>query len=334
MKTVDKTGLEAGIAARLRGVGLAAAVGLLLSGTALAAEHDRWTHEKEFVPNPSCTIGDAWDPDVDRPSHTALRQLAPSHNMLRIGVATTNRSIASPFGSILVGPAIDISCRLAVKLRLPIEFHTYPPGNNLAGFRNHEFEIGYAFDTTQPPFPSDVAVANPYIGVENTYFVLVDSPFESVSDVDRPGVIIGVAGGTAPDAYLTKHLQFATLVDSYPDPATALKALKAGQVTAAAAGRPAGASNPDPAYRALPDDIFVAFLGPYVAVNNEAAVCYLSDYIEGSKKSGLIQQAITRASAPPFNPLVGDVIPGPMATCEHGDDENDTGDRERRKGGR
>ena len=328
MKTMDKTRLEA----RLRGFGLAAAVSLLLSGTALAAEHDRWNHEKEFVPNPSCTIGDAWDPDVDRPSHTALRQLAPSHNMLRIGVATTNRSIASPFGSILVGPAIDISCRLAVKLRLPIEFHTYIQGTYVAGFRNHEYDIGYAFDPTLAP--SDVAVANPYIGVENTYFVLVDSPFESVSDVDRPGVIIGVAGGTAPDAYLTKHLQFATLVDSYPDPATALKALKAGQVTAAAAGRPAGASNPDPAYRALPDDIFVAFLAPFVAVNNEAAVCYLSDYIEGSKKSGLIQQAITRASAPPFNPLVGDVIPGPMATCEHGDDENDTGDRERRKGGR
>ena len=90
MKTMDKTRLEAGIEARLRGFGLAAAVSLLLSGTALAAEHDRWTHEKEFVPNPSCTIGDAWDPDVDRPSHTALRQLAPSHNMLRIGVTTTN----------------------------------------------------------------------------------------------------------------------------------------------------------------------------------------------------------------------------------------------------
>jgi polar amino acid transport system substrate-binding protein len=251
--------------------------------------------------------------------------------MLRIGVVTTNRSIASPFGSILVGPAIDISCRLAVKLRLPIEFHTYIPSNGLVGFRNHEYEIGFAADPTLAA--SDTAVANPYIGVENTYFVLVDSPFESVSDVDRPGVIIGVAGGSSPDTYLTKHLQFATLVDSYPDPATALKALKAGQVTAAAAGRPAGASNPDPAYRALPDDIFVAYLGPFVAVNNEAAVCYLSDYIEGAKKSGLIQQAITRASALPFKPLVGDVIPGPMATCEHGDDETDTGDRERRKGG-
>jgi ABC-type amino acid transport substrate-binding protein len=219
-----------------------------------------------------------------------------------------------------------------VKLRLPIEFHAYIQGNYLAGFRNHEYEIGYAFDPTLAP--SDVAVANPYIGVENTYWVLVDSPFESVSDVDRPGVIIGVAAGSSPDSYLTKHLQFATLVDSYPDAATALKALKAGQVTAAAVGRPAGISNPDPAYRALPDDIFLALLGPFVAVNNEAAACYLSDYIEESKKSGLIQQAITRASAPPFQPLVGDMIPGPMATCEGGDEETHAGDRERGQGGR
>ena len=328
MKRVGKMGGERSAATRLQGFGLVAVVSLVLSGTALAAEHDRWTHEKEFVPNPFCTIGDAWDPDVDRPDHTTLRQLAPSRNMLRIGVVTQNPSITSRFGSILVGPAIDISCRLAAKLRLPIEFNT----NGLDGFRNHEFEIGFAFDPTLAP--SDVAVANPYIGVENTYFVLVDSPFESVSDVDQPGVIIGVAGGTSPGLYLTRHLQFATLVDSYPDPATALKALKAGQVTAVAAGRPAGASNPDPAYRALPDDIFLALLGQFVAVNNKAAVCYLSDYIEGSKKSGLIQQAVTRASTPPFAPLVGDVIPGPMATCEHSDDENDTGDHERRKGGR
>ena len=223
MKRVRKMGRERSAATRLQGFGLVAVVSLVLSGSAWAAEQGWRTHEKEFVPNPSCTIGDAWDPDVDRPSHTALRQLAPSHNILRIGAATPgNRSIAVPFGSILVGPAIDISCRLAVKLRLPIEFHT----NGLAGFRNHEYEIGFASGTILGP--SDVAVANPYIGVENTYFVLVDSPFESASDVDRPGVIIGVAGGTSPDVYLIRHLQFATLVDSYPDPATRAEGSQSG----------------------------------------------------------------------------------------------------------
>jgi hypothetical protein len=116
----------------------------------------------------------------------------------------------------------------------------------------------------------------------------------------------------------------------YVDVATALKALKAGQVAAVAGARGAGVTFPDPAYRVLPDDIFLALLGPFVAVNNEAGVCYLSDYIEASKKSGLIQQAITRASSPPFKPLVGDVIPGPMTTCEHGNEGSDSSDGESR----
>jgi polar amino acid transport system substrate-binding protein len=327
MKKVKKTGLESGAAAPLRGFGSVAVVSLLLSGSPLAAKHDRGAHEKEFVPSPSCTIADTWDPDVDRPSHAALRQLAPSGKMVRIGVVITNKAIAWPYGSILVGPAIDISCRLAVKLRLPIEFHTYNQGTYLLGFRTREYDIGFSFDPTLAP--SDVAVANPYIGVENTYWVPVDSPFQSVSDVDSPGVIIGVPGGSSPDSYLTRHLQFATLV-RYVDVGTALNALKAGQVAAVAGARGAGVTFPDPAYRVLPDDIFLALLGPFVAVNNEAGVCYLSDYIEASKKSGLIQQAITRITSPPFPFLPGFVIPGPMTTCEHGNEGNDNSDGERR----
>jgi polar amino acid transport system substrate-binding protein len=327
MKGMKSTGPEPGAAARLRGFGSVAVVSLLLSGSALAAEHDRGAHEKEFVPSPSCTIGDDWDPDVDRPSHAALRQLAPSGKMVRIGVVITNKAIAWPYGSILVGPAIDISCRLAVKLRLPIEFHAYIQGNYLAGFRTREYDIGFSFDPTLAP--SDVAVANPDIGVENTYWVPVDSPFQSVSDVDSPGVIIGVPGGSSPDSYLTRHLQFATLV-RYVDVGTALNALKAGQVAAVAGARGAGVTFPDPAYRVLPDDIFLALLGPFVAVNNEAGVCYLSDYIEASKKSGLIQQAITRITSPPFPFLPGFVIPGPMTTCEHGNEGSDNSDGESR----
>jgi hypothetical protein len=116
----------------------------------------------------------------------------------------------------------------------------------------------------------------------------------------------------------------------YVDVATALKALKAGQVAAVAGARGAGVTFPDPAYRVLPDDIFLALLGPFVAVNNEAGVCYLSDYIEASKKSGLIQQAITRITSPPFPFLPGFVIPGPMTTCEHGNAGRDNSDGESR----
>src|SRR5216684_6252534 len=78
-----------------------------------------------FVPHPWCTIGRTWDPDIDKPSCSAGKQLSPSGTKLRIGMPTQNKAYAIRVGSVVYGPGVDISCRLGAKLHLPIEFHTY-----------------------------------------------------------------------------------------------------------------------------------------------------------------------------------------------------------------
>ena len=271
--------------------------------------------EQLFVPNPMCTMPSAWDPEVGMPSSAGLSQLSPSGTSLRIGVTLTNPHSASLQNGVLVGPAIDISCRLATKLQLPIEFKSYSDlPSFLAAFRANAFEVGFSFDPLLAE--TDLAVANPYVGVPNTYVVLNDSIFMSVNDLDRTGVKIGVMIGNSPEVYLARHLKSATLLTFAPG--DALKALLAGQIDAVASGRPSlttfVTTGPGKGkYRVMPDNIFYAMLAPFMHLNHVDGVCYLRDYIEAAKTSGLIYQVLNRITPPVFPS--GSIVAPAMPTC-------------------
>ena len=278
--------------------------------------------EQVFVPNPMCTMPPAWDPQVGIPSSVALGQLSPSGTSLRIGVTLTNPHSASLQNGALVGPAIDISCRLAAKLQLPIEFKSYSDlPSFLAAFRANAFEVGFSFDPLLAE--TDLAVANPYVGVPNTYVVPNDSPFMSVDDLDQPGVKIGVMTGNSPAVYLARHLKHATLLTFAPG--GALTALLAGQIDAVASGRAAlttfVTTGPGKGKaRIMPDNIFYAMLAPFMYLNNADGVCYVRDYIEAAKTSGLIYQALNRITPPvlPSGSIVAPAMPTctPLAKCQ------------------
>jgi len=279
--------------------------------TTVARENHNRT---EFVPNPQCTIGDDWDPDVDDPSDAALMELAPS-GTLRLGVYYGNVAIAQldPATGLLHGTAIDVACRMATQLKLPLEFYGSPSiPEFLAAFRTGKWEIGFALDPNLGV--DDATVAHPYIGIENTYLVPIDSPFMSVDDVDQPGIQIAVAQGTSPDVYLTAHLQFATLVRTVDTPA-AFQLIRDGLVDAVAAGRAAEVMFVESMWqgqgRVLPDNFFVPELGPFMHLKNPDGVCYLTDYVEGAKKSGLLAEAIARSGT-----TIGRIVPAPLPACQ------------------
>jgi polar amino acid transport system substrate-binding protein len=234
------------------------------------------------------------------------RELAPD-GVLRIGVNYGNPNNASidPTGT-LHGVAVDLGCVLARRLRIEVEFVPYPSIPTFTqGFEAGEWSLGFTFD---PQFgPPTFAYAHPHIGVENTYLVPGTSPFQSVDDVDQPGVLISVAQGNSPDVYLTAHLQNATLVrfDTTPQ---ALAALKNGQVDAFAGGRGTEiAFLPQmPDARVLPDDFLVANLAEVMALGADEAVRRVDRVVEESKVDFLIQLAILRSG------LIGVTMPNPI----------------------
>jgi ABC-type amino acid transport substrate-binding protein len=277
-----------------------------------------------FVPDPCANnpIGNAWDPDIGLPSSAALNQLSPSGTKLRIGIATTNLHYATlDKSNNPVGPAIDISCRLAVKLNLPIEFTTYADLPSLtAAFQAGAFEIGWAFD----PLLADtsiMALATPYVSIPNTYAVLNNSPFQYVADVDvshDPQYKVGTATGNSTQVYLAQHLNFAKLIKFTGTGAQTALLANPPQIDAVASGRAAlttfvttGAGK-DKA-RILPDNIFFANLAPFMHLNNPDGVCYLSDYLEAAKTSGLVLQALSRITPSVLD--TGSTVSPALPTC-------------------
>lgn len=229
----------------------------------------------------------------------AKQQLVPD-GILRVGVNYGNPNNASRDGSgVLRGVAIDLACAIAAELRADVAFSAYngiPP--LLQGFDRGEWTLG--FTATAPT----LATAHPHLGVENTYLVRDTAPFQTVIDVDRTGVRISVAQGNNTDLYLTANLRSATLV-RFPTVAEALTAVQQGTVDAFAGGRDTAlAFLPQmPGGRVLPDTLATFYLGIGVGLDRSEALAYLNAFVERAKRSGLIQEAISRAA------LTGVTIP-------------------------
>src|SRR5258708_15029347 len=164
-----KAGARSDTFVRLRTLAVIAFASMCALGASPSADAD-------FVPNPQCTIGNTWDPDVARPDANALAQLAPA-GILRVGVYTGNRTMGSqnPTTGRLSGPAIDVACRMAAQLQLPLEVVPIPPlPDFLPAFRAGAFEIGFSTEVTFGA--ADQAFSHAYIGVENNYLVPLCSP--------------------------------------------------------------------------------------------------------------------------------------------------------------
>jgi len=225
---------------------------------------------------------------------------------------------------LLHGVAVDMACVLARRLGVEVQFIGYPGVPPLMqGLANGEFTIGF----TQDPGlgPTNIAYANPHVGVENTYLVPAGSSIQTVADADQPGVRISVATGNAPDVYLTNHLQFAQLVRFSTVP-QALAALKNGAVDAFSGSRSAEVTFVNtqmPGGRVLTENIFIANLAQVLPLGLPDALRYLNRFVETGKISFLIQFAVCRAG------LIGVSVPPPLTIGKQHDSEEDLSDSAR-----
>ena len=282
--------------------------------------------------NPLCTIESdpglsAVEPQIHPPTQAVLKELAPT-GRLRVGTVGN----AGLLGTIDAngnpsGTSVDFGCRLAAKLGVPVDFvgphkgalgSTYDgQGPIVADTNAGVFDVGIGIEplinTVSPP----ALIANFTVGVEDTFLVPVSSPYNSVKDVpDDPSISISFVAGTSVEQEL--HQRFQHIV--FTPAATGIAAdnlVKAGTVTATINGR-AGlvnfvASSWVGQGKVLPDTLFVTSLAPFVPSTRSQALCYLNDFVESARSSGLLQLAIDRTGAPATR--VGRVVPAAQATC-------------------
>jgi len=120
---------------------------------------------------------------------------------------------------------------------------------------------------------------------------------KAAEDVDRPGIKVAVAQGSAPDGFLTRTLKNAEIVRVPGGLAPAREVLSAGRADVYGenvhlAHRIAAEL---PGATVLDGRFNVVQMSIAVPKNNAAALLIANDFIRDAKRDGLIAQAIARA---------------------------------------
>ncbi|MVA12145.1 transporter substrate-binding domain-containing protein [Agrobacterium vitis] len=154
-----------------------------------------------------------------------LSAIAP-RDVLRASINLGNQALAREEKGELRGLAPALARRLADEIKKPIEFVTYESaGKSFKGASEGMWDVGFlAIDTERA---KTVSFTRPYKEIVATYATWDNSPLQDADDVDRPGLKIVVARGSAYDLYLKKHLRHAELIVS-DSPAHSMALFRSG----------------------------------------------------------------------------------------------------------
>lgn len=139
-----------------------------------------------------------------------VEDLAPT-GVLRASINLGNPVLAHGTEREPGGVTVDIAREVAARLGVPVELVCFD-----AARKSYEaMATGRAdlcFLAVEPAREADVAFTAPYVVIEGVYAVPRDSAIATPTDVDRPGVRVGVKRGSAYDLFLTRTLRHATVV--------------------------------------------------------------------------------------------------------------------------
>ena len=205
-------------------------------------------------------------------------------------------AIKDPATGELKGVAVDLGKELARRLGVPFEPMVYAGVPALVGgAKSGEWDIVLLGTSAERAEAIDFAA--PFMELEHGYLVRAGVPIATPSDVDQPGIRVGVLESAVADAHLSRTLKNATLVRSR-SVAELFALMGAGQAEVIATGTPGlfAVAAMHPGSRVLDGRIFVEPIGMGVPKGRHAAAAlYVGKFVEEAKEAGLVRSAIERA---------------------------------------
>jgi polar amino acid transport system substrate-binding protein len=235
---------------------------------------------------------------VAQPASTAppevIKDLAPT-GTLRAAINAGNVVLVQKDASGVHGVTVDLANELARRLGTPIALTVYDAAGKVTdAVKNGEWDI--AFLAIEPVRAAVIGFTAPYVIIEGTYMVAADSPLKTIADVDRDGIRIAVAKGSAYDLFLTRTLQHATLV-RYPSPPLALEGFVADKIDAAAGVRQflKAYAKTHPDMRVMPEHFQEIREAMGTPLGRDAGLQYLKTFVEEMKANGFVAKSLERA---------------------------------------
>ena len=234
-------------------------------------------------------------------SADVLKDLAPT-GTLRASINLGNIVLAQGTPDAPKGVTADLSHALAKRLGVPVAFSCFDAaGKSFEAMKAGKVDI--VFLAIEPARAAEVEFTAPYVIIEGNYMVPEASPLKTVADVDRDGVRIAVAKGSAYDLFLSRTLKNATLVRSQNGP-EAMNMFVADKLEAAAGVKQpiVAFAKSHPGLRVI-EQRFMAIeqaMGTPRAryQGREAAPRYLAAFVEEMKASGFVADALKRSNQP------------------------------------
>lgn len=230
----------------------------------------------------------------DAPS-AAVAELAPS-GTLRAAINFGNPILATrdPATGTPGGVSVDLARELGKRLGVPVELVPYgAAGKVVEGARTNAWDV--AFVAIDPVRAADMEQTPAYVIIEGAYLVPKDSPITTNAEVDRAGVQVVVAEGSAYDLYLTRELKHARLVRVPTSPVVA-NTMVAQRLDVAAGVRQQLQADAKriPDLRLLDGRFMVINQAMATPKGRPAGARYLAVFIEDVKASGFVAAALAR----------------------------------------
>src|SRR5580704_829588 len=226
-------------------------------------------------------------------SSSLVPELAPKVR-LRAAINFGNSVLAQqdPVGGPPRGVSAELARELAQRLGVGIDYVTFDAaGKVFEALKAGLWDI--AFLAIDPVRAAGIDFTAPYVVIEGTYVVRKDSVLRTVEDVDREGVRVAVAEGSAYDLYLTRALKHAKLVRQ-PSGPECLEMFVADKLEAAAGVRQpiAAFAQSRPDMRLIPGRFMAIEQAMGTPKGREASAPFLRAFIEEMKASGFVARAL------------------------------------------
>ena len=192
------------------------------------------------------------------------------------------------------GVSVDLARELGRRLLVPVELVNYDAaGKVVEALKSGAWDV--AFLAIDPVRAAEISYSPPYVVIEGAYLVPRDSLIRSNEDIDRPGIRIAVATGSAYDLYLSRALKQATLVRTpISDQVTDMFITQKLEVRAGVKQQLEADAKRIPGLRLVEGRFMVIHQAMGVPRGREAGARFLHDFIEKMKASGFVAASLAR----------------------------------------
>ena len=233
-------------------------------------------------------------PTHAQPSGAA--QLAPKGELRAALIASNPVLVTRGSDGQLGGVSVELARAFAAKLGVPVHLMPYEnPARYNASLGKDEWDVGLA--ARDPSRAEYLAFSEAFMEVDNGYVGRPGLSIKTADEVDRPGIKVAVAQGSAPDGYLTRTLKNAEIVRIPGGLAPARDALISGRadvygenvhLAARIAEEISGAA-------VLEGRFNLVQMSIAVPKHNATALTLVNEFVQEAKRNGLVARSIAHA---------------------------------------